>query len=94
MKKSNRPLIIIVFVFVLELFVIGALAVTFLNRINKIEQKIEVGEFRDVYQVKDECKDVKDLVKKELAIGMVACGLSTLLVAIYLSHMVIYPKKR
>ena len=51
MKKSNRPLIIIVFVFVLELFVIGALAVTFLNRINKIEQKIEVGEFRDVYQV-------------------------------------------
>ena len=94
MKKSNRPLIIIVFVFVLELFVVGALGVTFLNRINKIEEKIEAQEFREVHQVRDECRDIKDVVKKELAIGMVACGLSTLLVAIYLSHMVIYPLKK
>ena len=94
MKKSNRPLIIIVFVFILELFVVGALGVTFLNRVNKIEQKIEAQGFRDVHQIQDECRDVKDVVKKELAIGMVACGLSTLLVAIYLSHMVIYPLKK
>ena len=94
MKKSNRPLIIIVFVFILELFVVGALGVTFLNRINKIEAKKKIGEFKDVHQVQDECKDVKDVVKKELVIGMIACGLSTLLVAIYLSHMVIYPLKK
>ena len=94
MKKSNRPLIIIILVFLLELFVVGALGVTFLNRVNKIEQKIEVGEFRDVHQIQDECRDVKEVVKKELGIGMIACALTTLLVAIYLSHMVIYPLKK
>ena len=39
MKKSNKPLIIIIFVFILELFVVGALGVTFLNRINNIEKR-------------------------------------------------------
>ena len=94
MKKSNKPLIIIVFVFIIELLIIGALGVTFLNRINKIEHNIEIGEFNDVHQIQDECRDVKDIVKKELGLSMTASGLITLVVAVYLSHMVIYPLKK
>lgn len=94
MKKSNRPLIIIIVVFVIELFVVGALGVTFLNSINKIQNKIRVGEIKEVHQVEDECHEVKDLVKKELGFSMVVCALITLLLAIYLSHMVIYPLKK
>ena len=91
MKKSNKPLRIIIFVFILELFVVGALGVTFLNRINNIEKKIEIGEFKEINQVKNEFIDIKGEVKKELAIAMVASAMITLLVVIYLSHMVIYP---
>lgn len=94
MKKSNRPLIIIIVVFVIELFVVGALGVTFLNSINKIQNKIRVGEIKEVHQVEDECHEVKELVKKELGFSMVVCALITLLLAIYLSHMVIYPLKK
>ena len=39
MKKNNRPLIIIILVFILELAVIGVLGVTCLKRVNSIEQK-------------------------------------------------------
>ena len=94
MKKSNRPLIIIIFVFILELFVIGALGVTFLNRISNIEHRIEVGEYKDIKQVHSECSEVREVVIKELGFSMVACGLITLLLAVYLSHMVIYPLKK
>ena len=56
MKKNNRPLIIIILVFILELTVIGTLGVTSLKRVNSVEKKIEVGEIRDLHQVQDECK--------------------------------------
>ena len=39
MKKNNRPLIIIILVFILELAVIGVLGVTCLKRVNSIEKK-------------------------------------------------------
>ena len=94
MKKNNKPLIIIIFVFILELFVIGAFGVTFLKRINKIEHNIESEEYSSLNQVIEECKDTREIVKKELGIGMIASALSTLLVAVYLSHMVIYPLKK
>jgi len=94
MKKNNKPLIIIIFVFILELFVIGALGVTFLKRINKIEHNIESEKYSSLNQVKEECRDTREIIKKELGIGMIASALSTLLVAVYLSHMVIYPLKK
>ena len=36
MKKNNKPLIIIMLVFIIELVVIGALGVNFLRKINNI----------------------------------------------------------
>lgn len=94
MKKNNKPLIIIIFVFILELAIICALGVTFLNRINILEQKIDVGEIKETHQVQDEIREVREIVKIELAIGMVSCALITILLAVYLSHMVIYPLKK
>ena len=94
MKKNNKPLIIIIFVFILELVIIGALGVTFLKSINSIEQKIQSQEIKDIHQIQDECRDVKEVVKRELAISMVACALMTIILVVYLSHMVIYPLKK
>ena len=94
MKKNNRPLIIIILVFILELAVIGALGVTCLKRINSIEQKISAEEIRDVHQVQDECREVREELKRELSISMVSCALVTILIIVYLSHMVIYPLKK
>ncbi len=94
MKKNNKPLIIIIFVFILELVIIGALGVTFLKSINSIEQKIQSQEIKDIHQIQDEYRDVKEVVKRELAISMVACALMTIILVVYLSHMVIYPLKK
>ena len=94
MKKNNKPLIIIIFVFILELVIIGALGVTFLKSINNIDNKIEIQEFKDIKQVQKECEDVKEIVKKELAVSMIACALMTIILVVYLSHMVIYPLKK
>ena len=94
MKKNNRPLIIIILVYILELAVIGTLGVTSLKRVNNVEKKIEVGEIRDLHQVQDECKSIKEEVKKELGISMVSSALVTVLLIVYLSHMVIYPLKK
>ena len=94
MKKNNRPLIIIILVFILELAVIGTLGVTSLKRVNSVEKKIEVGEIRDLHQVQDECKSIKDEVKKELGISMISSAIVTVLLIVYLSHMVIYPLKK
>ena len=94
MKKNNKPLIIIIIVFILELVIIGALGVTFLKSINNIEQKIQVQEVNDIHQIQDEYREVKEVVKRELAISMIACALMTLMLVIYLSHMVIYPLKK
>ena len=94
MKKNNRPLIIIILVFILELAVIGVLGVTCLKRVNSIEQKIAVEEIKDVHQVQDECREVREEIKKELTISMVSSALVTILLIVYLSHMVIYPLKK
>ncbi len=94
MKKNNKPLIIIIFVFILELVIIGALGVTFLKSINSIEQKIQGQEIKDIHQLQTECRDVKEVIKRELVISMVACALMTIILVVYLSHMVIYPLKK
>lgn len=94
MKKSNKPLRIVIFVFILEIIVIGTLGVSFNKRINLINNKIERQEIRDVRQVQEECYDIVQMVNIQLAIGMTISALMTILLAIYLSHMIIYPLKK
>ena len=94
MKKSNKPLRIVIFVFILEIIVIGTLGVSFNKRINLINNKIETHEIRDVHQVQEECHDIVRMVNIQLAIGMTISALMTILLAIYLSHMIIYPLKK
>ena len=94
MKKSNKPLRIIILVFIIELIVIGTLGVSFHKRINLIDNKIESKEIKDLHQVQEECKDILKMVNIQLAIGMTTSALMTILLAIYLSHMIIYPLKK
>ncbi len=94
MKKSNKPLRIVVFVFILDIIVIGTLGVSFNKRISLINNKIERQEIRDVRQVQEECQDIVQMVNIQLAIGMTISALMTILLAIYLSHMIIYPLKK
>ena len=94
MKKSNKPLRIVVFVFILEIIVIGTLGVSFNKRISLINNKIERQEIRDVRQVQEECQDIVQMVNIQLAIGMTISALMTILLAIYLSHMIMYPLKK
>ena len=94
MKKSNKPLRIVVFVFILEIIVIGTLGASFNKRISLINNKIERQEIRDVRQVQEECQDIVQMVNIQLAIGMTISALMTILLAIYLSHMIIYPLKK
>jgi len=94
MKKSNKPLRIVVFVFILEIIVIGTLGVSFNKRISLINNKIERQEIMDVRQVQEECQDIVQMVNIQLAIGMTISALMTILLAIYLSHMIIYPLKK
>ena len=94
MKKSNKPLRIVVFVFILEIIVIGTLGVSFNKRISLINNKIERQEIRDVRQVQEECQDIVQMVNIQLAIGMTISALMTILLVIYLSHMIIYPLKK
>ena len=94
MKKSNKPLRIVVFVFILEIIVIGTLGVSFNKRISLINNKIERQEIRDVRQVQEECQVIVQMVNIQLAIGMTISALMTILLAIYLSHMIIYPLKK
>ena len=94
MKKSNKPLRIFVFLFILEIIVIGTLGVSFNKRISLINNKIERQEIRDVRQVQEECQDIVQMVNIQLAIGMTISALMTILLAIYLSHMIIYPLKK
>lgn len=94
MKKSNKPLRIIILVFIIELIVIGTLGVSFHKRINLIDNKIESRQIKDLHQVQEECKDILKMVNIQLAIGMTTSALMTILLAIYLSHMIIYPLKK
>ena len=94
MKTTNKPFKIIIIVFILELIIVGALGVFSQNRINTIDKKIAVGEIKDLQQVQDECKNIRQTLNIALALEMIIYALITILLAIYLSRMVIYPLRK
>lgn len=94
MKKSNKPLKIILIVFILELIVVGTLGILFQKRINLLDNCIKTGEIRDLQQVQEECREIKGTVNASLGTGMTIYAVITILLAVYLSKMVIYPLKK
>ena len=94
MKTSKKPLRIIILVFILELIVVGALVIFVQRRLDTLDHQIEVGEIKDLHQVQVEFVDMKHTLNVALSIGMVIYALTTILLAIYLSRMVIYPLRK
>ena len=93
-KTTNRPFKIIIFIFIVELVVVGAIGVFFEKRINSIEDRIQTGEIENLQEVQNECKALKDSLNKMLTIGMIAFAVIMVFMAIYLSRMVIYPLRK
>ena len=94
MKTTNKPLKIIIVIFILELIVVGSIGIFFQNRIQNIDDQIKSGQIKDVHQVQEECREIKSTINVALSIGMVTYALITILLAIYLSKMVIYPLRK
>ena len=92
--KKNKPLRIIILIFILELIVIGVLGGLFQRKINVLEEQINSGEITQLNQVKENCEELKASINKSLIIGMSIYGLITIILAVYLSKMVIYPLKK
>lgn len=92
--KSNKPLKIIIIIFVIELIVVATLGILFQGKISMIEQQIEDGEITELSQVQDMYKELRTTINEALIIGMSIYGLITIMLAVYLSRMVIYPLKK
>ena len=90
----NKPFRLILIVFILELVVVASLGLVFQRQLEKVEYKIEVGEITTLDQVQDNYIKLKNEINTTLIIGMSIFGVITILLAIYLSKMVIYPLKR
>ena len=90
----NKPFRLILIVFVLELVVVASLGLVFQKQLEKVENKIEVGEITTLDQVQDNYINLKNEINTTLIIGMSIFGAITILLAIYLSKMVIYPLKK
>ena len=90
----NKPFRLILIVFVLELVVVASLGLVFQKQLEKVENKIEVGEITTLYQVQDNYIKLKNEINTTLIIAMSVFGVITILLAIYLSKMVIYPLKK
>ena len=94
MKSNNMPLKVIIVVFVLELIVVASLGLFMQRRVALIGEKIQSSEIKEMKQVQDECRDIKQTLNIALSMSMIIYALITILLAIYLSKMVIYPLRK
>ena len=51
MKTTNKPLKIIIVIFILELIVVGSIGIFFFIIIQNINNQIKIGQIKDVPQV-------------------------------------------
>ena len=90
----NKPFRLIVIVFILELAIVASMGLIFQNELEKVEEQIEVGEITTLDEVQSNYINLKNEINTTLIIGMSILAVITILLAIYLSKMVIYPLKR
>lgn len=94
MKKNNKPLRIILLIFIIEIAVVGVIGFLFQNKIADTENKIETGEISTEEEVKNSYDELSKLVTEGLIIGFATFCIITIILAIYLSRMVIYPLRK
>ena len=68
MKKNNKPLRIILLIFIIEIAVVGVIGFLFQNKIADTENKIETGEISTEEEVKNSYDELSKLVTEGLII--------------------------
>ena len=90
----NKPFRIILIVFILELALVGTLGFMFQNKLQVIDDKIQTGEITSLEDIQSNYTEIKHDINISLIIGMSIFGVITIILAVYLSKMVIYPLKK
>ena len=90
----NKPFRIILIIFIIELLVVASIGYMFQNRLNIIEEQIQTGQITDLIQVENTFGQLKNNINITLIIGMSTFAGITIILAVYLSRMVIYPLKK
>ena len=94
MKKNKKPILIIIIVFFLELILAISFGIVFEKNLNRINNKIEIGQIQDIQVMQNEIKDLRASVNMSLIIIMAVYAIITILIIIYMSKMVVYPLKK
>ena len=92
--KSKKSLKIILLIFVVELIVIVALGFIIQKKLIEMGNMIDTGEVTDLEQVKESYQNLSEDVNILITGGIIIYGIATIVLAIYLSKMVIYPLKK
>lgn len=92
--KKEKPLKFILLIFVIELIIIGFLGLNFERKIVEMEQQIENGEITHLSEVKENYNQIHKNINIIMFFGIFILGTITVVLAIYLSKMVIYPLKK
>lgn len=92
--KKEKPLKFILLIFVIELIIIGFLGLNFERKIVEMEEQIENGEITQLSQVKENYNQIHKNINIIMFVGIFVLGTITVVLAIYLSKMVIYPLKK
>ncbi|MCI9064027.1 MAG: cell wall metabolism sensor histidine kinase WalK [Clostridia bacterium] len=90
----NKPFRIILIIFILELVIVGALGFVFQSKLEKVEESIEIGEISNLQEVQDNYIQLKKDINTALIGGISILAVITIILAVYLSKMVIYPLKK
>ena len=92
--KSKKPVRIILLIFIIEIIVIAVLGIMIQKSLSEIEDRIDNGEITEVEQVA-ECYDVLiSTINIVFAVSIIIYILIAIILAVYLSKMVIYPLKK
>ena len=91
---NKKPFKTIVLFFILELLAIGFIGINLQNRINDMEKKIEKSEVSNINDIKQEFTNLKNETNKMLITGMIIYAAIGIMLALYLSKMVIYPLRK
>ena len=91
---KQRPLRVILLIFIIEIVIVGALCFVFHKKLNDVSIQIEVGNITDVAEIDHNLQNLKLDVNLTLIIAISLFAVTAIILAIYLSKMYIYPMNK
>ena len=92
--NNKKPLRIIIFIFVLELVILGVFGFISQRQITNLEMQMTSGKFVKMDEVITGFREFHKMIDMAMIIGAVAYLIMAIILLIYLSKMVIYPLKK